>query len=288
MNIFDWPDELLLSIELYSTMFEKECKKILRNKKGDLPVILAYLEGVDWCRKIVDANSMTHGWNFAITTIKEMVKVGAVSERAGKTFGSLFRDPQRYFHVFNVEIPKVNFRIFPFKDTSLPKIELTEQAKDSIKREGIAHLFFSIDGQKTLTAVICRNDLRNLGRGIFAMKFLLIQIEDFAVPVLLYKIFDEPTNPLFIDWYFDLKNAHQREILEFFIIQKDIVFIGYDTNFNLIFAKQVPELNQHGENVKIIIDKAIQINGEYDSRDYRAAISRFLEEKTPEDLWKVK
>lgn len=115
MNIFEWPKELLIAIELHSKLFEEECRKMLKDNKDDLPIILAYLKGVDWCRKIVDGRSTALGWSFSITTLNEMVKVGAISKRSGDMFKSLSKDPQKYLHVFNCEIPKVNLRFFPFK-----------------------------------------------------------------------------------------------------------------------------------------------------------------------------
>jgi len=115
VNTFEWPKELLVAIELYSKLFEEECKKMLRSNKSELPIILSYLEGIDWCRRIVAGNSASYGWNFAITTLEEMVKIGVISEKVGTAMKQLSKDPAKHFHVFNAEVTNVNLRFFAFK-----------------------------------------------------------------------------------------------------------------------------------------------------------------------------
>lgn len=108
---FEWPRELEVAIRQHAKTLGAASRRVTESGVSDYPVIMAYLDGVDWCPVVLQGSPATNGWSFAITSIEEMVRRGAVSEQAGEMMkmGGGSKDD---FRVFNVEIPKINLRRF--------------------------------------------------------------------------------------------------------------------------------------------------------------------------------
>lgn len=108
----DWSSELVKAISQHAKLLWEASQRVVESGVSDYPVLIAYLDGVDWCPTVLPGYPASNGWSFAITNLDEMVEIGAISENAGimlKMIGTRERDA---FQVFNAETPKVNLRTF--------------------------------------------------------------------------------------------------------------------------------------------------------------------------------
>ncbi|MBA7499074.1 hypothetical protein ES704_01814 [subsurface metagenome] len=108
--------KLAKAIESHYSLLQNASIKFFNAGVSSYPIIIAYIDGVDWRSTFIYGSTATLGWNFAITDLEYMKDVGAISERSYDFLKQFFRDPEKYFHVFNAEIPTVNLRPFPIRE----------------------------------------------------------------------------------------------------------------------------------------------------------------------------
>lgn len=116
MNTFMFPNELLQAIKIHTVQMQEVSLGIMKNNISKYPMIIAYWDGIKWCPTFIQGSSLTSGWSFAITYLEEMVEIGAISTNAFNILKSMYKDPEKYFNVFNVEIERISIMNFPFEE----------------------------------------------------------------------------------------------------------------------------------------------------------------------------
>ena len=108
----EWPAELVDAIATHARELERVWLTALNQGPSRFPLLLAFMDGVDWCPIAVPASASTHGWSFALTCVEDMVENGAISAQAGDLLCTWHGTPDQAFYVFNVEMTRVNMKRF--------------------------------------------------------------------------------------------------------------------------------------------------------------------------------